>query len=278
MRYYEYPSRGKKLLKSKNSLENLTKAYSKGEMSTETRKQLRKRLQVYYDSMYEMGARWRKEKEICHPILTLTLPSKQNHSDNDLKRDALMRFVELLKKTWKVSFYYWVAEKQKNENIHFHVLIDRFVDWKWVRKTWNNRLDYLGYIDEFEKLHGHRDPNSTDIEMIRNLSKSSDYVTKYTTKLKQQGGIEGRLHGESDILRSVDKMKVYGCADMDLKISEWMNREGVRSYPHEHCVAIYGNIRKLMKEETPKHWAEYQGHMRSIASLFYDEVTCSVER
>lgn len=270
VRYYEYPSRAKKLLKSQNSLNNLTKAYSKKEMSENTRSQLRKRLSVYYDSMFEMGAKWRKDKNICHPIITLTLPSVQVHSDNEIKRDCLMRFVELLKKTWSVRFYYWVAEKQQNKNIHFHILIDRFVDHKWIRTTWNNRLELLGYIDAFEKKHGHRSPNSTDIEMIRNLSKSADYVTKYTTKLDQQGGIDGRLHGESDILRSVQKLREYACHEMDEKIREWIQRENYRFYEHEHCVAIYGNIRKVLKEECPKHYKAYQSHCQNIANLFYN--------
>lgn len=270
VRYYEYPDRAKKLLRSEKSLENLKRGNFNGEMSNNTRKDLRKKLSVYYESMFEMGNKWRKENNICHPIITLTLPSKQMHSDNELKRECLMRFVELMKKKYDVRFYYWVAEKQENENIHFHILIDRFIEWQWVRKAWNQRLELLGYIDEFEKKHGHRDPNSTDIEMIKNLAKSSDYVTKYTTKLKQQGGIEGRVHGESDKLRLVEKQKVYGFHEMDMKIAEWMNREGIRSYPHEHCVAIYGNIRKLIKEECPKHWKLYLAHCLSVANLFYN--------
>lgn len=269
VRYYEYPCRGKKLLKSQKSLDNLRQANTKGEMSNETRKLLRKRLSVYFESVFEMGAKWRKENNVCHPIITLTLPSKQMHSDNELKRDALMRFVDLMKNKYDVRFYYWVAEKQENENIHFHILIDRFIEWQWIRKAWNQRLELLGYIDEFEKKHGHRNPNSTDIEMIRNLSKSADYVTKYTTKLKQQGGIEGRCHGESDILRLVDKMKTYGFHEMDEKIAEWINREGFRTYPHEHCVAIYGNIRQVLKNECPKHWALYLAHAQSVTALFY---------
>jgi hypothetical protein len=103
-------------------------------------------------------------------------------------------------------FYYWVAEKQQNGNIHFHILTDKFVDWKWIRKAWNTRLETLGYISEFKAKHGHNNPNSTDVEDIRSLAKSAVYVTKYTTKIDQQGKIQGRLHGECDLLKLCAKV------------------------------------------------------------------------
>lgn len=250
-------------------MQNLTRGIFTGQISIATRKLLRKRLGEYYDAMYSVGQYYRKKKNILHPIITLTLPSVQSHSDNEIKKECLTRFIELMKDKYDVIFYYWVAEKQENENIHFHILIDRFVDWQWIRKAWNQRLEGLGYIDEFEAKHGHRNPNSTDVGRIYSLSKSSEYVTKYTSKVEQQGGIEGRLHGGSDILRELDRFKPYGFHEFDDKIREWIDRQSVRLFEHEHAIGIYGDIRSLLKRDCPRHYKMWQEHHRMVADKFY---------
>jgi hypothetical protein len=222
--------------------------------------------------MLVVGSSYRRKYKICHPIITLTLPYAQFHSDNEIKKEALNRFIELMKSKYDVRFYYWVAEKQLNGNLHFHILVDRFIDWQWIREAWNRRLEYLGYLDLFEQKNGHRNPNSTDVQIIRNLSKSSDYVTKYTSKADQQGGIQGRLHGECDLLRQVKKMKMYSWHEMDLKLSEWIDKGLVRVFESEHAVGLYGNIYNLMKKECPKTFASYKQYCRSIADMFYDPI------
>lgn len=269
-RYYEHSEKRKKTLKSLKSQENLTRGVFKGSISFATRKILRKRLSEYYDSMYAVGQYYRKKKEIVHPIVTLTLPSRQKHGDNELKAQCLAKIIDLMKSKYDIRFYYWIAEKQQNDNIHFHMLTDRFIEHEWLRKAWNQRLEGLGYIDEFERKFGHRNPNSTDIHAIKNLARSSDYVTKYTSKADQQGGIEGRLHGGSDLLRKIDRYKPYSFHEFDMKLSEWIDNNEVRLFECDHAIALYGNIRNLMKRDCPKHFKEWQEHHREIANMFYN--------
>jgi len=268
-RYYECQRSGKKsLLAIKNEV-NLSRGAYNGFISETTRKGLKKKLSLYYDAMLIVGSSYRRKYNICHPIITLTLPSTQMHDDNTIKRECLTRFVDLMCRKFDVRFYYWIAEKQKNGNIHFHVLADRFIEWQWVRKAWNTRLETLGYLDAFEQKNGHRNPNSTDIQMIRSLSKSSDYVTKYTSKADQQGGIQGRLHGECDKLKELKKMKMYSFSEWDIKLSEWIDRDIVRVFESEHAVVLYGNIYKLLQKEAPKTYALFKQHCRDIADSFY---------
>lgn len=251
-------------------MNNLSRGKYTGSMSENTRKDLRKKLSVYYDCMYQAGAAYRKKKQIFHPIVTLTLPSTQNHTDNEIKRECLMRFIESLKYNFNIRFFYWVAEKQANANIHFHVLIDRYIPHEFIRSKWNERLEKLEYISAFEAKHGHRNPNTIDIQAIRELSKSSDYVTKYTSKADQQGGIQGRLHGECDQLKLCKKYASEVWSEMNVKLNELAESGLLKVKQLEHCWIYEGNIRQMMKREMPQTLQKWNDHYATIRNVFYD--------
>lgn len=86
-------------------------------------------------------------------FVTLTLPSKQLHHDNTLKNECLDPFLEWVreKKGWNVKAYLWRAESQKNGNVHFHIVLDRWIDHERIRKKWNQLINRLGYIDRYRK-------------------------------------------------------------------------------------------------------------------------------
>jgi hypothetical protein len=133
-------------------------------------------------------------------FVTLTLPALQFHSDKEIKRRALVKFCQAICARFGVKNYYWRAEPQKNGNIHFHVIADKFIHWRSVRNLWNSCLEKLGYIDQFERKHGHRDPNSTDIHGLRKIKSIVKYITKYCTKNSTDIPLEGHVHGRSDTL------------------------------------------------------------------------------
>jgi hypothetical protein len=259
------------LSRHSSSLDNLKNKYnySNGVMSENTRKAIKSKLSAYFDAIASLNPMTRKKQGILNNIITLTLPSEQIHEDNTIKRECLSRFIERLVSNYDVRFYYWVAEKQKNNNIHFHVLIDRFVDWRWVRDTWNNRVEKLGYITRFEQKNGHRDPNSTDIEVIKNISKTSDYVSKYTTKLDQQGGIQGRLHGECDILNKIKKFTFEYDSEVMGAIHYGIQSNVVEFVELEHCQVYKCNSGQLLKHWLPNIWEQLQQHRKKIIYDFY---------
>lgn len=92
-------------------------------------------------------------------FVTLTLPVKQVHSDEDLRRYCLGPFIQYMTgdrekglSGWGVRAYLWVAETQANGNLHFHLLIDRAVPWRRIRDAWNRCLQRLNYVSDY----GHR--------------------------------------------------------------------------------------------------------------------------
>lgn len=126
-------------------------------------------------------------------FLTLSLPSTQIHTDKVIKRQLAL-FIERLQIEHNVKNYVWRAESQKNGNIHFHLLVDRFLNKDKVNDLWNNIINRLGYVDRY----GKENPPSTNIHsMGRKPDDVIKYVTKYLTKIPDDNyrGIIGRVWG-----------------------------------------------------------------------------------
>lgn len=148
-------------------------------------------------------------------FVTLTLASKQVHSDQFIKNRLLNQFLLEIKRDYGVRRYLWRAESQHNGNIHFHLITDKFIAWSAIRKTWNRIQNKVGYIDTYgcEMREHHKDgfkarpelfktwdlasqkraykaglhgnwanPNSTDIHSIYKIKNLSAYLSKYFTK------------------------------------------------------------------------------------------------
>ncbi len=94
-----------------------------------------------------------KPLDLIYPtFVTLSLPFKQMHDDNDLKREVFTPFMQEIIRNWNVKCYVWVAETQKNGNIHFHVLMDRGIPAVRLRQIWNKHLDSLDYVKCFARI------------------------------------------------------------------------------------------------------------------------------
>jgi hypothetical protein len=156
-------------------------------------------------------------------LLTLTLSGTQHHPDNYIKNNMLNQFFVEVRKYNKNLLYVWRAEKQKNGNIHFHILINIFLPLDLVTKIWNRIQDKEGYISEYREKHkdlsfidylykyppsspGHADrlrkafiknqandwkqPNSIDIKGLKNVKKSYSYISKYISKNEYKEQLE----------------------------------------------------------------------------------------
>lgn len=157
-------------------------------------------------------------------FITLTLPSVQIHDDQEIINKCLNQIIIEIKKYYKVRNYIWRAEKQKNGNIHFHLLIDKFIYYQELRDRWNRIVNKLGYVDRYReeqktwhsngfrprpelfptwpkakqlqaylkgsKLHWNS-PNSTDIHSVRKILNLKKYISKYMTKTEGRFTIKG---------------------------------------------------------------------------------------
>lgn len=128
---------------------------------------------------------WKLNKEFTFKLnfITLTLPSPQGKiTDKEIKKEVLDVWIKAAKRRFKLKSYIWRAERQRNGNLHFHLITDTYIPYNQLRDSWNDRLNRLGLIDTFEKKHKHRHPNSTDVHSIQNVKNLSGYFIKYMTK------------------------------------------------------------------------------------------------
>lgn len=185
-----------------------------------------------------------KQRQKQMVFFTLTLPSKQVHTDNEIKRQVLNKFIINCQRKGLFDQWFWRAEKQKNGNIHFHFLIDSYFDKKQLQTVWNSCLEPLGYINEFEKKYNHRNPPTTQIQVVPNGQNIIDYVIKYVGKNEGTEKVLGRIWGMSDKLRDL-KSYVEDISNTDEKlINDYIEPDNKNVYQDENCMVIMVQFEK----------------------------------
>ncbi len=117
-------------------------------------------------------------------MITLTLTDEQKTGDVDVKRNMLNKYLINLKRQG-VCNYFWKAERQRNGNIHFHIITDQYIDKDRIRLMWLRTLKKGGYKADMNRLT--RYP-CTHVEVINN--RTVGYLSKYLGKGDM---IEGRI-------------------------------------------------------------------------------------
>lgn len=181
-------------------------------------------------------------------FVTLTLPSRQIHSDNEIKAKCLNQFIIEIKRVYKVKRYIWRAEKQKNGNIHFHIIVDKFIPYLELRSRWNRIVNKLGYVDRYREdqmnwhskgfkprlelrktwsirkqkeayergVKGHwNNPNSTDVHSVYKIRNIKEYISKYLTKNE----IDQKINENEEIDLMQQTGRIWSCSEdlMNLK-------------------------------------------------------------
>jgi hypothetical protein len=215
---------------------NLADNEVKGELSKKARQRLIRCVSNILGAL-ETGSKgagelYKRNKHLP-TFVTLTLSSKQVHTDEFIKRHMLARFIAILRDNNYCNGFVWKAEKQRNGNIHFHLLLPNYVPHDYIRKVWNHIQDDNGYIEEYRRIQKEKhksgfyydskmekkwtrvkqleaynygmgtnwsNPNSTDIHSLRKVRNTTSYIAKYMGKkeLDKKDKVSGRLWGRSD--------------------------------------------------------------------------------
>lgn len=226
-------------------------------------------------------------------FITLTLPSSQIHSDNQIKSECLNQLLIELRQKWHVRNYIWRAEKQVNGNIHFHILVDRFIPWSELRDQWNRITNKLGYVDRYRdqmrafhnggfkvredllksweykaqvkayqsgKANDWNSPNSTDIHSIKKVSNILKYIIKYTTKDSQTEGLKGRLWSCNEELSNIKGAQVIADSNIKSEIDLIISKYRPDVYHGDHFTSIsieFGSISPSDFKHLFKHFTNY---------------------
>lgn len=153
-------------------------------LGTITKKQ-KGRIQKYVELLFDAAKMKRvwyndEKKYFFYKIgfITLTLPSKQIHPDNEIYRECLKPFLRKISKHRMDFLYIWKAECQDNGNIHFHITTNSFLHYDYVRDIWNKCVNRLGYVDRCNQSN----PPSSDIRAVKNDKTLAIYMAKYLSK------------------------------------------------------------------------------------------------
>lgn len=289
-----------------NSLNNLTRGRFNGFISKSSGITIRKRLEAWIKAVQfnKIASTDQVRPKHSHiGFLTLTLPSDQMHSDNEIKRKCLMPFIQQLKRINSVQEYFWSAEPQKKGNLHFHLLIDRYVDKVQVNDLWNVATDHLGYLSRYVAETGDVRPPSTRIQACPQDMSLVKYVMKYVSKqpeircsLKIVNGvkfkrisywtierdskgviheferrpIEGRSWGMS---KGISTAKVYSM-DASYRVYDLLNimkwDPAVKLLQMDHCEVYYTNVHDLLMRNDSVLLSDYRRHyVQLYRDLYY---------
>ena len=204
-------------------------------------------------------------------FITLTISSKYKKEVNHYS--LLKQFIEKIEYRYRNINYVWKLELQQNGNPHFHILVDDEICWKNVRSIWN-KLQSI-YVDEYQNqqknkykngyqydknlrnskgeiieeetqykryLKGNkanwRNPNSTDVEIVREREKIGKYIGKYIGKVEEEkNSIDSsfnRWWGCSDTLRNLKyltveetKINIEAVQDIEKRHLKTIEKDGI---------------------------------------------------
>jgi len=224
-------------------------------------------------------------------FITLTLPSTQIHDDKEIIGKCLNQLLIELKKVYKVRNYIWRAEKQNNNNIHFHILVDKFIPWQELKDRWNRIIEKLGYVTRYREQqqswhkNGFRirkelletwsaeaqkkayqrgakthwnSPNSTDIHSIRKIHNIKNYITKYLTKKPESK--ENSKNNNSEETKQTGR--IWGCNH------SLSNPTGARM---DIDTKIEEELKKLMDDKTVYQYSEDYFSIFYISALDFQQ-------
>lgn len=286
--------------KNRKSMNNLLDNHNHNKLSKSSIKKSKRAIKyLIYNSSAKTAYNYKTQSRFTFKVsfITLTLSSKQIHSDKEIKKILLNQFLIEAKKKWKVEKYVWKSEKQKNGNIHFHILTDSFIPWSELRNCWNRIQNKLGYIDRYEELSHKKNPNSTDVHSMKNIKNVSAYMVKYMTKnetkkrlrvsSKERPKLSGlgkdKLSLSIGAKRYLGKMsdngRIWtcskqlsnikgGCSELSLQIEEEIKRlqieKGSRRFDKDYVSGVYYNSTTLTKDKYPLLYSLFHAYLESL--------------
>ena len=229
------------LLKS-NSLDNLNKGFATKGVSAATKKKIAVACRVlsYASEKVKIRTPAGIYTEHLTLFITLTLPSAQFHEDTFITKNLLGSFLDRCRKLGLLSNYVWKAEKQRNGNIHYHILTDTYASFSFIRNIWYLSLKKYGYMraysdkfinmsfDDYRNLdfnkkkplnditrafaRGKRnkfsEPPAVDVKQVNDNKAVSAYISKYISKSSDNADnfVNGRSWGCSSSVSDAVKL------------------------------------------------------------------------
>lgn len=271
---------------NENSLKNLTKKKKSINLSKASKRKIKDTFSLLYHLAKCRTIKISNKKFIYNfrlSFVTLTLPSKQVHTDVDIKKVCLNNFLNVMRQKFGLKNYIWISEIQENGNLHFHMVFDMYIHHKAVRYYWNRSLELLGYVSEYsnrmksltlqeyadlrgkevsevasyfytQSKEGWTNPPTEQAKSIHNIQNLVFYLSKYITKENEKEETQkyveraetwGKSWGRSS---SLSRIKFITMFDYDSIFSAIKRLGNYRDYlqfrTFDYCEVIYFNLKK----------------------------------
>ena len=199
-------------------------------------------------------------------FLTLTLPAPQRDiTDAQLKSKCLAPWLRKFKSQKENLSYVWRAERQKNGNLHFHVLSDQYLLWSTARDWWNAELAKFHFIDEFQKNHHHRNPNSTDVHAVKHVRNLASYIAKYMSKnTVENQPTPGRCWDCSSNLKAKDSCTLIRDTPAEDLFLQIFNRYPHKNFTSDYCAGVKLTEEEMTRELPADWYKEYRSFLNRI--------------
>jgi len=179
-------------------------------------------------------------RQITHRLsfITLTISQKENITARESYDKGFKHFIQWLRRTKKVTTYVWKCEVQKRGQIHYHITTPSFIHYQEIRDKWNNIQRQNDWTNDYFKLKGHHNPNSTDIKEVRKVSNLSAYLIKEFCKTIQNPETEGKIW---DCSLNLKKWKYYTITETTDKteiLSDMIDEKKIDAIPTDYCIVL----------------------------------------
>lgn len=255
-----------------NLKEDRKKAYQ-GFISKASKSKIKEKLSAWCNVINcynEMPVKDRGIGRIELVLITLTLSGEQQHTDKWIKRNMLELFLKRLQYHHHLTNYFWVAEKQNNGNLHFHIITDVYIPKHRIQYDWNEIQRDNGYLDNFYNRFFHYNAPSTRIEMVKGRKNTFNYLMKYVTKSQKGKLIEGRCFAFSKKLNKICLPTVQIDNEIANKLSLLHQRKGFNLFEDEwYSVVSWKNEIDFCHDELYKI-DSYKLYFDKLAYLFYN--------
>lgn len=246
------------------------KTYS-GTLTDGAKKRLTRCIELLVQSA---KTRWQYDpiqgKEVKHRLsfITLTVSQSTNITAREAYDNCFVHFLQWLRRTMKVSTYVWKVEVQKRGQIHYHITTPSWIHYQAIRDKWNNLQRAAGYTEEYYKMKGHHDPNSTDIHEVINVKNHVGYLVKEFCKAIQNPNTTGKVWDASQNL----KRSVYYSFEFNdengMAAAELAEKGKIEALTTEQCEIWKGVLRDLRSIMTLEQMKNYDDHISSIRNKF----------
>ena len=165
--------------------------------SERTKHKIKDKMLSFFEA--SKGKKGFRHNKVDFYFITLTFINKVN---DKLAISVLNKFLTVLKNKYGNFGYIWVAEKQQNGNIHYHMIADKRFNLYYLNSLWTVQQINSGirnYEQEYEcldkekvtinDLHSAKSwqtiqkyLNPVDIKPVKTIEGISAYLTSYVTK------------------------------------------------------------------------------------------------